>query len=154
MAPRLIRIYRIQWWCWLFPFSDWKNLFWANLVQKIKIVGLGWNLVSRLIRICRIQWWCSLFCFRAETPFLGKFGQKNQNCRFKLKFGTKTNPNMQNSMVALAFSVLDRKHPFLLSLLPYWSREFEIANCRQHNFFILLRWVRPWIVSEHCLKIL
>ena len=28
------------------------------------------------------------FCFRPETPFLGKFGPKNQNCQFKLKFGT------------------------------------------------------------------
>ena len=28
------------------------------------------------------------FCFRPETQFLGKFGSKNQNCQFKLKFGT------------------------------------------------------------------
>ena len=28
------------------------------------------------------------FCFRPETPFFGKFGPKNQNCHFKLKFGT------------------------------------------------------------------
>ena len=28
------------------------------------------------------------FCFIPETPFLGKFGPKNQNCQFKLKFGT------------------------------------------------------------------
>ena len=32
-------------------------------------------------------------------PFLGKFGPKNQNCQFKLKFGTKTNSNEQNSFV-------------------------------------------------------
>ena len=53
------------------------------------------------------------FCFRPETPFLGKFGPKNQNCQFKLKFGTKTNSNMQNSMALFTFSVLDRKYPFL-----------------------------------------
>ena len=60
--------------------------FWANLVQKVKIVSLklkfgtkfhhgfnfffcfrpkivslSWNFVSKLIRICRIQWWCSMF---------------------------------------------------------------------------------------------
>ena len=28
------------------------------------------------------------FCFRPETPFLGKFGSKNQNYQFKLKFGS------------------------------------------------------------------
>ena len=31
--------------------------------------------------------------------------KKNQNCQFKLKFGTDS--NMQNSMVMLTFSVLD-----------------------------------------------
>ena len=39
--------------------------------------------------------------------------KKNQNCQFKLKFGTFTNSNMQNSMVLLILSILDRKHPFL-----------------------------------------
>ena len=63
-----------------FSVFDWKHPVWANLVQKMKIVSLGWNLVSRLIRICITQWWCSLFCFRPETPFLGKFGPKKQNC--------------------------------------------------------------------------
>ena len=36
------------------------------------------------------------FYFRPEKPFLDKFGQKNQNCHFKLKFGSKTNLNMLN----------------------------------------------------------
>ena len=31
-------------------------------------------------------------------------------------------------------------------LWSYRSRDFEIGTCRQHRFFILLRWVRPWIV--------
>ena len=29
----------------------------------------------------------TFFYFRPEIPFLGKFGPKNQNCQFKLKFG-------------------------------------------------------------------
>ena len=33
-------------------------------------------------------------------PFLGKFGPKNQNCQFELKFSTLTNFNIQNSIVA------------------------------------------------------
>ena len=52
------------------------------------------------------------FCFR-EIPFLGKFGPKNQNCQFELKFGTYTILNMQNSMVAFIFPTFDRKYLFL-----------------------------------------
>ena len=96
---------------------EWKCPFWANLVQKIKIVTLCWNLVPRLIRICRTHWCYSLFCFWVEILFLGKFGPKNQNCHFKLKFGTYTNSNMQNSMVMFSFSVFDRKYPFWANLV-------------------------------------
>ena len=108
--------------------------FWVNLVQKIKIVSLNWNLVPRLIRICRIQCQCPLCMFQTgnaifwqiwskkTTPFLIKFGPKNQNCQFKLKFGTQINSNVQNSKVLFTFSVLYQKHPFLLSMRPYWIR--------------------------------
>ena len=34
------------------------------------------------------------FQFPPQIPFLGKLGQKNQNCQFILKFGTWTNSNM------------------------------------------------------------
>ena len=63
----------------VFTFSvlHWKHPFWANLVHKIKIISLSWNLVPRLIWIYRIQWLYSLFLFfRLETPFLGKLFQK------------------------------------------------------------------------------
>ena len=66
---------------------DLKYPFWANLVQKIKIVTLSWNLVPTLIRTWRIQWWCSFFLFLRENILFGKFGPKSQNCHFKLKFG-------------------------------------------------------------------
>ena len=88
LIPRLIRIRRIQWWCPLFSVLDRKHTLRTNLIQKIKIVSLSWNLVPTLIRICRIQWWCSLFSALDRKHFLGKFGPKNQNCQFKLKFGT------------------------------------------------------------------
>ena len=52
-----------------FAFLDVKHPFWANLVQKIKIVSLSWNLVPRLIWICRIKWWCSLFPFSTGNTF-------------------------------------------------------------------------------------
>ena len=41
-----------------------------------------------------------------KYSFGGKFGPENQNCQFKLKFGTKTNLNMQNSVVLFTFSFL------------------------------------------------
>ena len=50
--------------------------------------------------------------FDHKYLFLGKFGPKNQNCQFQLKFGTQTNLNMQNSMVVFTFSALDQKNPF------------------------------------------
>ena len=62
----------------IFTFSvfDRKYPFWANLVQKVKIISLSWNLVPRLIRICRIQWWCSLFLFLTGNTLFGQiFGQ-------------------------------------------------------------------------------
>ena len=101
----------------MFSILDQKQTFWANLVQKIKIVNLSRNSVSTLIRICRIQWWCHFFCFRLETSFLGKFGPKNQNCQFKMKFSIQTKSNMQNSMVVLIFSFLNGKHSFWVNLL-------------------------------------
>ena len=50
--------------------------------------------------------------FTMEIPFWGKFVPENQNCQFKLKFGTKTNWNMQNSVVLFTFSVFDWKYCF------------------------------------------
>ena len=115
-----------------------KYLFWVNLVQKVKIISWRRNLVARLIRICRIQWYCSVFIFWVEIPFLGKFGQKNQNCHFKLKIGTYNNSNMQNSMVLFIFFVFDRKYPFGANLVKKvkiisWSRNLVptiIRTCR------------------------
>ena len=63
----------------IFTFSvfDWKYPFWANLVQKIKVISLSWNLVPTLIRICRIEWWCSLFfIFGRKYPVWDNLVQK------------------------------------------------------------------------------
>ena len=55
---------------------------------------------------------------RPENPCLGKSGQKNKNCQFKLKFGTKTNLKMHNSMTMLTFSVFDNKYLSWANLVP------------------------------------
>ena len=59
----LIRIWKIQWRYSRFLFLDGKHPFWANLVQKIKIVNLHSNLVPWLMWICRIRWSYLLFLF-------------------------------------------------------------------------------------------
>ena len=52
---------------------DQKYLFWQNFVQKSKFVAFTNFNVQKSRK-------CSLFLF------LRKFGSKNQNCQFKLKF--------------------------------------------------------------------
>ena len=96
-----------------FWFLDRKHPFWAILVRKIKTAILSWKLVQRLIPIWNIQ--MVLFRFSlldGKHPF-DKFASKNQNCQFELKFGTKTDLNMQISMEVFKFSLLDGKHPLL-----------------------------------------
>ena len=68
--------------------------------------------------ICRIQWnYVHFFRFRPQILFLGKFGPKNQNCQFILKFGTWINSNMQNSMAMFNFSAFYWTYPFWANLV-------------------------------------
>ena len=57
------------------------------------------------------------FCFPREIAFLGKFGPKNQNCQFKLKYNTQTNSDIQNSMVTFSFSIFDWEYLFWTNLV-------------------------------------
>ena len=52
---------------------------------------------------------CNLSVVDQKCPFWTNLIKKTnkQNCRFKLKFGTYTNLNMQNSMVVFTLSVLE-----------------------------------------------
>ena len=100
-----------------FSVFDWKFPFWANLVRKIRIVGLAEIWYLHWFEYAEFNGGIHFSCFRWEAPFLGKFGSKNHNCQFKLKFATETNSNMQNSMVVFTFSVLDGKHHFWANLV-------------------------------------
>ena len=131
----------------IFFVFEWKYLFWANLVQKVKIISWSQNLVARLIRICRIQWYYSLFCFWVEIPFLGKFGPKSQNCHFKLKIGTYNNSNMLNSMVMYIFFVFDQKYPFGANLV----RKVKIISWSWNLVPRIIRTCRiQWCCSLFC----
>ena len=96
---------------------DYKFFFWANLAQKMKITSLYWNLVFRLTRIWRIQWWCSFFVyFWLEVFFRGNMFQEFKNICWSWNFETETNSNIWKLM-AVFFSLLDRKYPFLVNLV-------------------------------------
>ena len=103
----------------IFCVFDRKYTYFWKFVQKIKIFCWSWNLESRLIWISGIQWWYSFFLFLTIKIFLRQIWSKAKvrNCLFKVKLGTKTNLNMQNSMVVSIVSVLDWKLPFLENLV-------------------------------------
>ena len=82
MVPRLIRICRIQWCYSLFFTFKWKYPFWANLVQKMKIVTLSWILVATVIWTCRIQWWFSFFLFLSWNALFGQICSKKSKLSF------------------------------------------------------------------------
>ena len=94
------------------------------------------------------------FCFWVGMPFLGKFGPKNRNCHFMLKFDTYTNSRMQNSIVIFILSVFDWKYPFWANLV----ENFKIGSWRQNLLPRLIRicriqwWCsRFWFSSENSL---
>ena len=58
------------------------------------------------------------FCFRPRIPFLGKFGPKIcLECLFKVRFGTRDNPNMQNAMESFTFTIFEGKYPLWANLV-------------------------------------
>ena len=97
----------------IFFVFDRKYPFWANFAQKVKIISWNWNLVARLIRIWRIQWWCSFFLFLIGNTLFGQIWSKKSNYQLKLKFGSQTNSNMQNSMMLFTFFCFWVEIPFL-----------------------------------------
>ena len=98
---RVIQICRIPWWCSLFCFRL-EIHFWANLVT------LNFYFKSRFsAKPSKFQIYFTIDC-RVIMQKIS--GQKNSNCLFKQKFGTKTNLNMRNSMMTFTFSVFDYEY--------------------------------------------
>ena len=117
-----------------FSTFEWKYSFWVNLVSKFKVVCLKSNLVLTLIRICGIQWRCSVFPFLTRNTNLIKFGPRNQNCQFKLKFSTYRPWDLKNVVLN---SIEKVKPGFLLSLMcmfpelsetKFWSHSLHLQN--------------------------
>ena len=107
-VPRLIQIHRTPCWCSLFLFLTTGHTFLGKFGPRNQNCQPELKFCYSLIGICRIMYKiCGIhfFCFRPEKPFLDKSGQKNHNYQFKLKFGTKTNLKMQNSMMMFTLMV-------------------------------------------------
>ena len=88
-------------WCSLFQFFLPEMSFWVNLVQEIEITSLSWNLVPKRIQICSTL--CTFFVFSTGNTLFGQIWSKTSKRQFKLKFGTKTNFNMKNSILLFTF---------------------------------------------------
>ena len=127
----------------LFFIFVFKYLFWENLLHKTKIVSLRWNLIPRLTRICRIQWWCFFFLLRPETLFLGKFGPKNKDYQFKLKFGTQNNLNVQNLVLMFTLSVFEGKCLF-------WANLVQTVKIVSLSWNLVASLIRIWRIQWCC----
>ena len=66
--------------------------------------------------------WTACSVFDWKYPFWVTL-VKTENCQFKLKFGTKTNSNMQNSMSMFFISLLDWKYLFG----QIWSKKLKLS---------------------------
>ena len=106
-----------------FAVLDWKCPFRANLVQKVKIIILSWNLVASLIWLYRTRWCCSLFWFLTGDTLFMQILFKNGSCQFKLKFGTQTNSIMQSSIVMFTFSIFLIGNTFFRQ---FWSIKLSV----------------------------
>ena len=98
----------------MFTFSIFNWKIWSKK-SKLSVLAKIWSL--HLLEYPEFNGGVRFLCFWPEISFLSKFGPKIQNCQFKLKFGTETNSNKQNSMVLFTFSVFNRKYPFWVSLV-------------------------------------
>ena len=96
-------------------------------------------MIPRLIWISRIQWWCSFYIF-------GQFLSKNQNYEFKTKFYTKSNSNMQNSVMFLLNLLF-----FLWSdIYSFWANLVEKAKIASFSWNFMLRLIRRCRIQWCC----
>ena len=135
--------------------SERKYLFWANLVQNIKIVSLSWDLVPSLIRICRIQWQWSLFPFLAgNTNFGQTWSKKSNQISLHLNLGPKLIQISWIQWRSSRFFVFDWNSPFWANLVQKmkivslkWNllpRLIQICRIRCWHSFFVLDWKHPF----------
>ena len=72
----------------IFSDADKKYLLLVNLVQKLKINCISWNLVPSLIGYAEFYDNAHFFSFGPKIPIFRQKWSKNQNCLFKMKLDT------------------------------------------------------------------
>ena len=102
MAPNKCRIFFVHWF---------GQVHYSVTANKEHVV------VFHQFECVKFSGYVHFFRFRPQIPFFGKFGPKNQNCQFILKFGTWTNSNLQNSMAMFNFSAFNWNYPFWANLV-------------------------------------
>ena len=94
-----------------------KYSFWANFIQKIKIVSLRWSLVTSLIRICRIQRCCSLFSFSIRNTLFQQISQKIKIISLRWNLVLRLIRICRIQRCCSLFSVFNRKYPLCTTLV-------------------------------------
>ena len=78
---------------------DRKYPFQSNLNHKFRIACLSYMLVLQLFQILEFDCDVHFSSLRPEIVFLSKFGPKNRNCVFKLKFAIVPSSSRLNQIV-------------------------------------------------------
>ena len=116
-------------WIWrscLLFLLEWKFSFWANLIQKFKMVCLSWNLVLRLIQIENCMVTLTFFWFVLEKP---------------------SSSSMWISATMFIFSLLEQKYNF-------WKNWSHIIKSVVGFALSCLIWLSPVFVSVTKIKFL
>ena len=89
--------------------------FLSKFGPKLKIISLSWNFVPRPISNMQNSMVMSTFSVFDWKYFLGKFGPKNQNCQFELKFHTRLIwiCRIMQKLCGVHFSCFRPEKPFL-----------------------------------------
>ena len=103
-------------------FSTGNNFFCVNLVQKLKIVSLSWNLILTVIQICRISLWCSLFLFLTGKYLFGQTWSKTSKLSVWIEILHLDEFEYAESNGGVHFSALKQKSPFWQT----WSKKSKL----------------------------
>ena len=144
-----------------FSIFDRKYPFSVNFVQKIKVVSLTLISVPRQIQTCRILWYSVFSALDWKHPFWSNLVQKIKSVSLSWNLVPRIIPMCKIQWCCSIFLLYTKNTLFVEGRQKesnYFScyltgvETFELGSCCQHGSFILLRWVRPWIVFVHCLK--
>ena len=71
-----------------FSLQTGNTLFGEIWSKNVKNMSFKLKFVASQFKYVEFNDGVDFFCFRLKILFWGKFGPKNQNCQFKLKFGS------------------------------------------------------------------